>query len=96
MSPFFDLMISLLVTLSEHERTVIKEKFRVRIEVAKSNGIYLGRKKGTTDDRNRTLKNHNDIVVCLESKMKIADIVKITGKHRNTVSKGKRIDVLDF
>jgi DNA invertase Pin-like site-specific DNA recombinase len=61
------------------------------IEVAKSNGIYIGRKKGTFDDRNRTLKKHPDIVVCLESKMKIADVAKITGKHRNTVSKVKEL-----
>jgi DNA invertase Pin-like site-specific DNA recombinase len=90
-SPFFDLMISLLGTLAEHERQVIKERCKGGIEVAKAKGIYTGRKKGTTDDRNRTLKKHHDIVVCLESKMKIADIVKITGKHRNTVSKVKEL-----
>lgn len=88
-SPFFDLMISLLGTLAEHERQVIKERCKGGIEVAKSKGIYSGRKKGTTDDRNRTLKKHNDVVTCLESKMKISDITKITGKHRNTISKVK-------
>jgi DNA invertase Pin-like site-specific DNA recombinase len=88
-SPFFDLMISLLGTLAEHERQVIKERCKGGITVAKAKGIYTGRKKGTTDDRNRTLKKHNDVVTCLESKMKISDIVKITGKHRNTIRKVK-------
>jgi len=88
-SPFFDLMISLLGTLAEHERQVIKERCKGGITVAKAKGIYTGRKKGTTDDRNRTLKKHNDVVTCLESKMKISDIVKITGKHRNTIGKVK-------
>ena len=91
-SPFFDLMISLLGTLAEHERQVIKERCRGGIEVAKSKGIYTGRKKGTTDDRNRTLKKHNDIVTCLELKMKTSDIVKITGKHRATVLKVKKLN----
>ena len=91
-SPFFDLMISLLGTLAEHERQVIKERCKGGIEVAKSKGIYTGRKKGTTDDRNRTLKKHNDVVTCLESKMKISDIVKITGKHRATVLKVKKLN----
>jgi len=88
-SPFFDLMISLLGTLSEHERTVIKERCKGGIAVGKANGIYQGRKKGTTDDRNRTLKKHQDIVTCLNSKMKGADICRLTGKHRATIQKVK-------
>ena len=90
-SPFFDLMISLLGTLAEHERQVIKERCKGGIAIAKSKGIYEGRKKGTTDDRNRTLNKHQDIVTCLNTKMKIADICKVTGKHRNTIKKVKTI-----
>lgn len=90
-SPFFDLMISLLGTLAEHERQVIKERCKGGIAVAKSKGIYQGRKKGTTDDRNRTLKKHQDIVTCLNSKMKVADIERITGKHRATIQKVKKL-----
>jgi DNA invertase Pin-like site-specific DNA recombinase len=90
-SPFFDLMISLLGTLAEHERQVIKERCKGGIAVAKSKGIYTGRKKGTTDDRNRTLNKHQDIVTCLNTKMKVADICKVTGKHRNTIKKVKSI-----
>jgi len=90
-SPFFDLMISLLGTLAEHERQVIKERCRGGIEFAKANGIYAGRKKGTSDDRNRTLNKHRDIVTCLNSKMKISEICRLTGKHRNTVSKVKSL-----
>ena len=90
-SPFFDLMISLLGTLAEHERAVIKERCRGGIELAKSNGVYIGRKKGTIDDRNRTLKKHLDIVTCLKSKMKVSDICRLTGKHRMTIQKVKQI-----
>lgn len=90
-SPFFDLMISLLGTLAEHERQIIKERCRGGIEVAKSNGIYLGRKKGTIDDRNRTLQKHRDIVNCLLQNMSIAKVVETTGKHRNTVTKVKAL-----
>lgn len=88
-SPFFDLMISLLGTLAEHERQVIKERCKGGIAIGKANGIYQGRKKGTTDDRNRTLKKHQDIVTCLSSKMKISDICRLTGKHRTTIYKVK-------
>jgi len=90
-SPFFDLMISLLGTLAEHERQVIKERCKGGIAIAKANGIYTGRKKGTTDDRNRTLKKHHDIVTCLNSKMKVADICRLTGKNRATIQKVKNL-----
>jgi DNA invertase Pin-like site-specific DNA recombinase len=90
-SPFFDLMISLLGTLAEHERAIIRERCKGGIEIAKSNGIYLGRKKGTVDDRNRTLKKHQDILTCLNAKMKIADICRLTGKHRTTIYKVKAL-----
>jgi DNA invertase Pin-like site-specific DNA recombinase len=90
-SPFFDLMISLLGTLAEHERQIIKERCRGGIEVAKANGIYSGRKKGTIDDRNRTLHKHKDIVNCLSQNMSIAKVVETTGKHRNTVTKVKAL-----
>ena len=90
-SPFFDLMISLLGTLAEHERQVIKERCKGGIDVAKAKGIYTGRKRGTTDDRNRTLKKHQDIVICLEAKMKVSDICKLTGKHRATIYKVKEL-----
>jgi DNA invertase Pin-like site-specific DNA recombinase len=85
------LMISLLGTLAEHERQVIKERCKGGIAVGKANGIYQGRKKGTTDDRNRTLKKHQDIVTCLNTKMKVADICRLTGKHRSTVSKVRQL-----
>lgn len=90
-SPFFGLMINLLGTLAEHERQVIKERCRGGIVNAKAKGVYTGRKKGTTDDRNRTIKKHQDIVTCLNSRMKVADICKITGKHRTTISKVQRL-----
>ena len=90
-SAFFDLMISLLGTLAEHERAIIRERCKGGIEIAKSNGVYLGRKKGTVDDRNRTLKKHQDILTCLKAKMKIADICRLTGKHRTTVYKVKAL-----
>lgn len=90
-SPFFELMISILGTLAEHEKQVIKERCRGGIEVAKANGVYTGRKKGTKDDRKQILKKHHDIVTCLNSNMKISDISKLTGKHRATVYKVKEV-----
>ena len=86
-SPFFDLMISLLGTLAEHERQVIKERCSSGIAIAKANGVYGGRKCGTVDNRDKILKKHNDVVLCLNQKMKISDISDITKKTRTTIYK---------
>ena len=61
------------------------------IDLAKKNAVYVGRKKGTTDDRNKVLKKHNDIVTCLQSKMKVSDISRITEKTRATIYKVKKM-----
>jgi DNA invertase Pin-like site-specific DNA recombinase len=90
-SPFFDLMISLLGTLAEHERQIIKDRCRGGIYAAQKAGIYTGRKKGTTDDRNKVLRKHNDIVTCLQSKMKVSDISRLTKKTRVTIYKVKKM-----
>ena len=90
-SPFFDLMISLLATLADHEKNIIKERCRTGIEVAKSKGIYTGRKLGTKDDRVKILNKHRDIVLCLNQKMKITDISNVTNKTRATIYKVKKI-----
>jgi DNA invertase Pin-like site-specific DNA recombinase len=90
-SPFFDLMISLLGTLAEHERQVIKERCKGGIEIAKQKGIYTGRKLGTVDDRKKVIDKHQDIVLCINSNMKTTEIERLTGKSRKTISKVKRL-----
>jgi len=90
-SPFFDLMISLMGTLAEHERKMIKERTKQGIEIRKANGGYKGRVKGSKDDRDKILKKHIDVVTCLEGNMNITDIAKVTGKTRATIYKVKNL-----
>lgn len=90
-SPFFDLMISIIGTLAEHERQVIKERCSQGIKIAKQKGIYKGRKSGTIDDRTKILSKHQDIVNCLNSKMKVSKIAETTNKTRATVYKVKSV-----
>lgn len=88
-SPFFPLMVSLLGTLANHEREMIKERTRQGIEIAKKEGRYQGRKKGTKDTREKTLAKHKNIVKLLEKRIKIKDINTITGISRQTIYKIK-------
>ena len=90
-SPFFDLMISLMGTLAEHERKMIKERTKQGIEIRKANGGYKGRVQGTKDNRDKILSKHSDIVTCLNDNMNITNIAKVTKKTRATIYKVKNI-----
>jgi DNA invertase Pin-like site-specific DNA recombinase len=90
-SPFFKMMISIIGTLSEHERETIKERVKQGVEIAKAKGMYKGRKVGTIDNRTKVLSKHSDIVLCLNQKMKISDIARVTNKTRATIYKVKKV-----
>jgi DNA invertase Pin-like site-specific DNA recombinase len=91
-SPFFELMISLLGTLAQHEKNIINERAQQGREIAKAKGnVYKGRKPGTKDNRDKILSKHQDIVKCLSSNMKITDISNVTNKTRATIYKVKKM-----
>jgi DNA invertase Pin-like site-specific DNA recombinase len=90
-SPFFDLMISLMGTLAEHERKMIKERTRQGIEIRKAKGGYKGRVKGSKDDRDKILAKHLDIVNCLNEGMSIAKVLKTIPKSKGTIYKVKNL-----
>lgn len=90
-SPFFDMMVSIMGTLAEHEKKTIAERCKQGIEIAKNKGLYQGRKLGTTDSRNKTLDKHSDIVLCLNKKMTIQETARLTNKTRMTIYKVKSL-----
>lgn len=53
---FSELMISILSTMSDFERKMIRERQREGIERSKLEGKYMGRKVGTTETRQMYLK----------------------------------------
>lgn len=90
-SPFFDMMVSIMGTLAQQEKKTIAERCKQGIEIAKSKGLYTGRKKGTSDNREKTLKKHADIVLCLQKNMNVNETAKLTKKTRVTVYKVKAL-----
>ena len=91
-SPFFELMISLLGTLAQHEKNVINERTQQGREIAKAKGnIYVGRKVGTKDNRTKILQKHEDIVNCLKRDMPISEIARTLKKTRATIYKVKAV-----
>jgi len=89
-SPFFEMMVSIIGTLATQEKKTIAERCKQGIEIAKSKGLYTGRKKGTVDNREKILSKHSDIVICLNQNMNVTDVSEVTGKTRATVYKVKK------
>ena len=90
-NPMFMLMTSIYSQLAEQQREEIKEKTAEGIAEAKKRGVYMGRKKGTAEDRDQFISKHKDIVNCLKSDMSLNKIVETTGKSKPTVIKVKRL-----
>jgi len=89
-SPFFEMMVSIIGTLAMQEIRTTAERCKQGIEIAKSKGLYTGRKIGTVDNREKILSKHSDIVLCLNQNMNVTDVSYVTGKTRATVYKVKK------
>lgn len=61
------------------------------IEKAKLLGRFSGRKKGTIICDEKTLQNHEDIVVLLKQNLTVREISKITKKSSATIVKVNKI-----
>ena len=55
-SPMANLMLSVMGAFAEFERTLIRERQREGIAIAKQRGAYRGRKKSLSDDKAAELK----------------------------------------
>jgi DNA invertase Pin-like site-specific DNA recombinase len=93
--PLTQLLISILGIIAEMEKEQIKERQLDGIALAKMSGRYLGRKKGTkesaSDFLNKPKHKHAIKLLTKNNEYKISEIAKITGLHRNTITKLKKI-----
>lgn len=86
-SSAFAIIVSVMSSLAEMERTQLKERQGEGIAIAKAKGKYIGRSVGSIDSDEKLLKKHSDIVKCFEKKMSIRDTAEIVKKSKTTVQK---------
>jgi len=92
------MIISILGVVAEMERNLIRERQTEGIAIAKANGVYKGRKAGTSTSTLDFLnKPKNKIAVDrLKFGIKKSEVAKITGLHINTITKiGKALNKLE-
>jgi DNA invertase Pin-like site-specific DNA recombinase len=91
------MMISILGIVGEMERNQIKERQREGINIAKMKGVYKGRIAGSSEDVASFLnKDKNKKALdYLKKGYKAIEISKITGLHINTITKIKKLGLIE-
>lgn len=87
------LMISILGTVSEMEKSQIRERQLEGIKIAKLKGVYKGRQKGTIEDVHAFLdkpKNRKALDY-IKKGYKLREAAKLAGVHINTMTKIKKL-----
>lgn len=88
------MVISILGVVAEMERKMIRERQLEGIAIAKANGKYKGRNKGTKESTLQFLekaKNKKALKLLNEGQKQI-NVAKILGLHPNTVSKINKLN----
>lgn len=95
-NPISKMIISILGVVAEMERNLIKERQAEGVAIAKANGVYKGRAKGTKET-NLDFLNKPKVkkaIAYLKNGMKGVEVQKLVGLHANTISKIRKLQRL--
>jgi DNA invertase Pin-like site-specific DNA recombinase len=90
-NPLSQFMIQILTSVSEMERTQIRQRVKSGYEVFRSNGGKVGRKEGFRKSDELILDEHKDVVKLLKQGISVRNIMKITSKSSGTIQKVKKL-----
>lgn len=90
-NPTFNLIISVMANVAQMERETLLERQREGIAIAKANGVYNGRVKGTTETDAEVLAKYKDVVKFLKMGKSLRDTVSRCNVSLGTVQKVKQI-----
>ena len=89
-NPVFKIIVAVLANISEMERQSLRERQLEGIEIAKKNGVYKGRIKGTTETSDEFLAKYKEVVKHLKLNKSLRDISSRCGVSLATVQKIKK------
>jgi DNA invertase Pin-like site-specific DNA recombinase len=90
-NPLSQFMIKILTSVSQMERTQIRQRIKSGYDSFRKNGGKVGRKNGFTKDKETLLNQHKDVVKYLRQGQSVRNTMKLTGKSSGTVQKIKGI-----
>jgi DNA invertase Pin-like site-specific DNA recombinase len=91
------MMISILGIVGEMEKSQIRERQLEGIKIAKMKGVYQGRRKGSKEDTLSFLSKvkNKKAVEYLKKGYKAGEVSKLTGLHTNTITKIKKVALIN-
>lgn len=90
-NPLSQFMIQILTSVSQMERTQIRQRIKSGYDSFRKNGGKVGRKVGYSKDKETLLGQHKDIVKYLRQGQSVRNVMKLTGKSSGTVQKIKKL-----
>jgi DNA invertase Pin-like site-specific DNA recombinase len=90
-NPLSQFMIQILTSVSEMERTTIKQRIKSGYENFRSHGGVVGRKPGFKKNNDALLLEHKDVVKLLKQEFSVRKVMKITDKSSGTIMKVKKL-----
>lgn len=90
-NPLTQFMIQVLTSVSQMERTQIRQRMRSGYDRYRKSGGKVGRKKGYKKDKETLMEDHKDIVKLLRQGYPIRKVMKLTDKSSGTVQKMKKL-----
>jgi DNA invertase Pin-like site-specific DNA recombinase len=88
-NPLSQFMIQILTSVSQMERSQIRQRIKSGYDSFRKNGGKVGRKNGFTKDKETLLNQHKDVVKYLRKGQSVRNTMKLTGKSSGTVQKIK-------
>lgn len=86
----FKLIISVMSNVSQMERETLLERQKEGIAIAKANGTYKGRLKGSKETPKQLLTKHKQVVKYLKANQSLRNTAKLSGVSVGTVQKVKK------
>lgn len=90
-NPLSQFMIQILTSVSEMERTTIRQRIKSGYEQYRKNGGKVGRKEGFKKDKNELLNEYKDVVKLLKQGYSVRKTMKLTDRSNGTIMKVKRL-----
>lgn len=90
-NPMSQFMIQILTSISEMERTTIRQRIKSGYDSYINNGGKVGRKEGFKKDNTIFLNENKEIIKLLKQNYSVRNIMKITSKSSGTIQKVKKL-----
>ncbi|GIQ57950.1 hypothetical protein Flavo103_10860 [Flavobacterium collinsii] len=90
-NPMSQFLIQILTSVSEMEKTQIRQRIKSGYDSYRKNGGKVGRKNGFKKDAQTLLTEHKEVVKLLKQGYSVRKVMKLTDKSSGTVQKIKKI-----